>query len=50
MTWTDRDASEPWPKALLPSEIPTARALTFGYDAYVADWDAEEEALLSVDS
>jgi hypothetical protein len=37
-TWTAHDASEPWPKALLPSELPTARVLTFGYDAYVADW------------
>jgi pimeloyl-ACP methyl ester carboxylesterase len=37
-TWTARDASEPWPKALLPSELPTARVLTFGYNAYVADW------------
>ncbi|KAK3937089.1 hypothetical protein QBC46DRAFT_417131 [Diplogelasinospora grovesii] len=37
-TWTARHASEPWPQALLPSELPTARVLTFGYDAYVADW------------
>jgi hypothetical protein len=37
-TWTARGASEPWPQALLPSELPTARVLTFGYDAYVADW------------
>ncbi len=37
-TWTAHDASEPWPKALLPSKLPTARVLTFGYDAYVADW------------
>ncbi|KAL2199927.1 P-loop containing nucleoside triphosphate hydrolase protein [Corynascus similis CBS 632.67] len=37
-TWTASDASEPWPKALLPSELPTARVLTFGYDAYVTDW------------
>ncbi|KAJ4288699.1 hypothetical protein N0V88_007230 [Collariella sp. IMI 366227] len=37
-TWTASDASEPWPKALLPSELPTARILTFGYDAYVTDW------------
>jgi len=37
-TWTARNASEPWPKTLLPSELPTARVLTFGYDAYVADW------------
>ncbi|RYO93786.1 hypothetical protein DL763_004271 [Monosporascus cannonballus] len=37
-TWTARDGSEPWPKVLLPSELPPARVLTFGYDAYVADW------------
>jgi hypothetical protein len=37
-TWTARGASEPWTKALLPSELPTARVLTFGYNAYVADW------------
>ncbi|KAB5511470.1 hypothetical protein GE09DRAFT_1270301, partial [Coniochaeta sp. 2T2.1] len=37
-TWTARHASEPWPQALLPSKLPTARVLTFGYDAYVADW------------
>ncbi|KAJ2981238.1 hypothetical protein NUW58_g6735 [Xylaria curta] len=37
-TWTVEGASEPWPKTLLPSKLPTARILTFGYDAYVADW------------
>lgn len=37
-TWTAQDASEPWPKTLLPSRLPTARILTFGYDTYVADW------------
>ncbi|KAL2139346.1 hypothetical protein VTI28DRAFT_5308 [Corynascus sepedonium] len=37
-TWTARGASEPWPKVLLPSELPTARILTFGYDARVVDW------------
>ncbi len=37
-TWTAEDASEPWPKTLLPSKFPTARILTFGYDAYVVDW------------
>ncbi|RMJ25211.1 hypothetical protein PHISP_03917 [Aspergillus sp. HF37] len=37
-TWTARDATEPWPKILLPPLVPTARVLTFGYDAYVADW------------
>ncbi|KAK0627900.1 hypothetical protein B0T14DRAFT_451216 [Immersiella caudata] len=38
-TWKSHEASEPWPKTLLPSELPTARIVTFGYDAYyVADW------------
>ncbi|KAI2465425.1 hypothetical protein F4781DRAFT_435459 [Annulohypoxylon bovei var. microspora] len=36
-TWTAKDASDPCPKTLLPSKLPTARILTFGYDAYVAD-------------
>ncbi|ODM15240.1 hypothetical protein SI65_09181 [Aspergillus cristatus] len=36
-TWTNQDASEPWPKTLLPSKFPTARILAFGYDAYVDD-------------
>ena len=30
--------SKPWTKTLLPSKLPTARILSFGYDAYVADW------------
>ncbi|KAK4206246.1 hypothetical protein QBC37DRAFT_476988 [Rhypophila decipiens] len=37
-TWTARDSTEPWPRTLLPSVLTTARVLTFGYDAYVADW------------
>ncbi|CAI7593607.1 unnamed protein product [Penicillium palitans] len=37
-TWTASDATDPWPKTLLPPVIPTARVLTFGYDANVADW------------
>ncbi|KXX75211.1 Kinesin light chain [Madurella mycetomatis] len=37
-TWTAHGASEPWPKTLLPSELPNSRILTFGYDAYVVDW------------
>jgi hypothetical protein len=37
-TWTAKDATEPWPKTLLPSKVPTARILTFGYDAYVSNW------------
>ncbi|EXF73898.1 hypothetical protein CFIO01_07363 [Colletotrichum fioriniae PJ7] len=35
-TWTAEKASEPWPKTLLPSEIPNARVLAYGYDADVA--------------
>ncbi|KAK3347076.1 hypothetical protein B0T25DRAFT_293939 [Lasiosphaeria hispida] len=34
-TWTANGASEPWPKALLPSKLPRARILTVGYDANV---------------
>ncbi|KAE8549955.1 hypothetical protein EYB25_008480 [Talaromyces marneffei] len=34
-TWTAEGKPEPWPKALLPSEIGNARIITFGYDAYV---------------
>ncbi|KNG89609.1 sesB-related regulatory protein [Aspergillus nomiae NRRL 13137] len=37
-TWTAPGEGEPWPKTLLPAKLPTARILTFGYDAYVADW------------
>ena len=37
-TWTARDSTEPWPKTLLPSVLAASRILTFGYDAYVADW------------
>lgn len=34
-TWTHEAAVEPWPKAILPEHLPTARILTFGYDAYI---------------
>lgn len=37
-TWTAKGSSTPWPQTLLPSKVPNARVLTFGYDAYVADW------------
>lgn len=37
-TWTARGATEPWPQTLLPSILPTARVLAFGYDACVVDW------------
>ncbi|KAK8010353.1 hypothetical protein PG990_009318 [Apiospora arundinis] len=36
--WTAHNESEPWPQTLLPSRLPTARVLTFGYDVSVADW------------
>ncbi|CAG2001638.1 unnamed protein product, partial [Fusarium graminearum] len=34
-TWTGRGQPAPWPKTLLPSELPEACILTYGYDAYV---------------
>lgn len=37
-TWTASGESEPWPKTLLPSKLPNARILTFGYNAYVTSW------------
>lgn len=37
-TWTAKGSSAPWPQTLLPSKVPDARVLAFGYDAYVADW------------
>ncbi|KAF2475988.1 uncharacterized protein BDR25DRAFT_278738 [Lindgomyces ingoldianus] len=37
-TWTAKNAPAPWPQSLLPSKVPNARVLTFGYDAYVVDW------------
>ncbi|KAI9778733.1 MAG: hypothetical protein M1839_007964, partial [Geoglossum umbratile] len=37
-TWTARGAASSWPHTLLPARVPNARILTFGYDAYVADW------------
>ncbi|KAF2271598.1 uncharacterized protein EI97DRAFT_345111, partial [Westerdykella ornata] len=37
-TWKRDGASAPWPATLLPSKVRNARMLTFGYDAYVADW------------
>jgi protein SERAC1 len=36
-TWRARGAASPWPQTLLPSKIPNARILTFGYDAFVTD-------------
>ncbi|KAI3113481.1 hypothetical protein CBS147333_2919 [Penicillium roqueforti] len=37
-TWTAEGATTPWPESLLPSILPTARVLTFGYDAFLVDW------------
>ncbi|KAI1742692.1 Alpha/Beta hydrolase protein [Xylaria scruposa] len=34
-TWSADQNSEPWPKLMLPSRVPEARILTFGYDASV---------------
>lgn len=34
-TWTARGQSAPWPKTLLPPNLPRARILTYGYDAYI---------------
>ncbi|SPO01801.1 uncharacterized protein DNG_04474 [Cephalotrichum gorgonifer] len=45
-TWTDQNATEPWPKLLLPSVIPTTRVLTFGYDA--ENDDTNERPLIFV--
>ncbi|MCJ1263639.1 hypothetical protein MMC22_003509 [Lobaria immixta] len=39
-TWTSRNAVSPWPQILLPTKLPNARILTFGYDANVVDWRA----------
>ena len=37
-TWTAKGAASPWPRTLLPAKVANARILSFGYDAYVADW------------
>ncbi|XTI83742.1 P-loop containing nucleoside triphosphate hydrolase protein [Cenococcum geophilum] len=37
-TWTAKGAAAPWPQTLLPLKVPNARILTFGYDAYIANW------------
>jgi hypothetical protein len=37
-TWTAPGRAEPWPRELLPGKLPQTRILTFGYDAYVANW------------
>jgi hypothetical protein len=33
-TWTHPASTSPWPKDLLPSRLPKARIVTYGYDAY----------------
>ncbi|KAF9771509.1 hypothetical protein IL306_010850 [Fusarium sp. DS 682] len=42
-TWTARGQSAPWPKTLLPSELPRACILTYGYDAYVVSKSVASE-------
>lgn len=37
-TWKTKNAITPWPQTLLPPKVPNARILTYGYDAYVTDW------------
>lgn len=37
-TWRSPNSDVSWPKLLLPTEIPSARVLSFGYDARVSDW------------
>ena len=34
-TWTARGHSTPWPQRLLPPNLPQARIITYGYDAYI---------------
>lgn len=34
-TWTHPDTQAAWPQTILPPLLPTARILTYGYDAYV---------------
>ncbi|PNP57410.1 hypothetical protein THARTR1_02407 [Trichoderma harzianum] len=34
-TWTAEGEADPWPKSLLPKDLPTARIITYGYDANV---------------
>ncbi|MCJ1391030.1 hypothetical protein MMC18_003891 [Xylographa bjoerkii] len=37
-TWTAKGAERPWPQTLLPQKLPSARIMTFGYDANFIDW------------
>ncbi|KAI1171350.1 hypothetical protein F4777DRAFT_565724 [Nemania sp. FL0916] len=34
-TWTAEGETDPWPKSLLPKDLPTARIILYGYDADV---------------
>ena len=36
-TWTANNAVSSWPQTLLPTKLPHARILTFGYDADVVN-------------
>lgn len=37
-TWKKPGAETPWPRLLLPKDIPQARIMTFGYDADIVRW------------
>ena len=37
-TWTANKETEPWPKALLATDITNARIVTYGYDADIVHW------------
>ncbi|KAI1325369.1 Alpha/Beta hydrolase protein [Xylariaceae sp. FL0255] len=39
-TWSAEKSSESWPRLFLPSSLPEARILTYGYDAAVVSWRA----------
>ena len=47
-TWCrDRDANNLWPKLWLPEELPTARVLSFGYDAHFASRKGRASSTIS---
>lgn len=37
-TWTAPGAKEPWPRSLLPQDLPNCRILSYGYDADIVHW------------
>jgi hypothetical protein len=37
-TWSAGEGSNPWPETLLPTKVPDARILSFGYDATAIGW------------